>query len=185
MKKLLPLIATMMILPLALGASCAAFGVGKKSSAKPASLVKTASSGLPSDVPANHPAAPAVQGMIKKAIIKPEADSKFHGEKPVTRYELAVVLDRLVGYIEASRKPLKEIKFPVSKSMLSAPEGSSTRKSQASLIEGGFVTPKSVLFKAPGNAPITAKELAQITAEVTTRFSDRSLPVTKDISSVD
>jgi hypothetical protein len=150
------------------------------------SFASPAVSGItPPDVPANHPAASAVQGMIKKAIMKPGADGKFHGEQPVTRYELAVVIDRVVTSIEASRKPLKQGQFPVSSKEITAPQDHWAHKAQIRLASEGFASAKSPLFIAPGTAPITAKELAVVISEMTSRLSDRSLPPTKDALPVD
>lgn len=140
---------------------------------------------LPSDVPANHPAAPAVEGMIKKDILKTEADGKFHGAKPVTRYELAVVLSRFVDYIEQAKKPIKQTQFPVPKSAITAPAGTPAYDAQVRLIRDGFVPVSSPLLKAPVTGVVTAQDLGSIMAEVTSRISDRALPVTPNAGPVD
>jgi hypothetical protein len=136
---------------------------------------------LPPDVPATHPAAPAVQGMIKKAIIKPEADNKFHGNDPVTRYELAVVLDKFVTYIETAHKPVREVKYPVPSSAITAPAGHYAHDAQVRLVTDGFLPVSSPILKKPGTAIVTARELATVMATVNERLSDRSLPPTPDV----
>ena len=53
------------------------------------------------DVPAKHWASSSALSVTQKKLMTPDADGKFHGDRPVTRYELAVVLDRFVRYMEA------------------------------------------------------------------------------------
>ncbi len=141
-------------------------------------------SSLPVDVPANHPAAAAVQGMIKKAIIKPDTDNKFHGSQPVTRYELAVVLDRFVTYIETAHKPVKEVKYPVPSSALTAPAGHYAHDAQVRLLLSGFIPVSSPILKKPGTAVVTARELATVMGTVNERLSDRSLPPTPNAAPI-
>jgi hypothetical protein len=58
------------------------------------------------DVPPDHWAAPAVKQLAEQGILKGYPDSTFRGDRPITRYELAVALARFAEFIEASRKPL-------------------------------------------------------------------------------
>lgn len=139
----------------------------------------------PPDVPANHPGRAAVDGMVKKQIMRPDSSGKFNGSKPVTRYELAVILDKLITYVETSQKPIKESKFPVPTGSLTAPNGHWAHDAQERLVRDGFVPTSSPLLKKPGTEIVVAKELAQVLATVSTRLTDRSLPVTKDASPVD
>ena len=53
------------------------------------------SSPLPPDVPARHWAAGSVGRVEHEKIMGRDPDGRFHGDKPVTRYELAVTLDPL------------------------------------------------------------------------------------------
>ena len=55
----------------------------------------------PPDVPPGHFAAGAVGRVVKQSIMGTAKDGRFNGNQPVTRYELAVALDRFVQYIEA------------------------------------------------------------------------------------
>lgn len=140
---------------------------------------------LPSDVPANHPAAGAVEDLIKKGVVKPAPDSKFHGAQPVTRYELAVVLDKLIDYIEDAHKPIKQTKYPAPSSALTAPVGSAAREAQSRLLLDGFVPISSPLLVAKlGDSPVTASELATILGTVVNRLNDRSIPVTENAAPV-
>jgi hypothetical protein len=107
-----------------------------------------------------------------------EADGKFHGSQTVTRYELAVVLDRLVRDMEAAHKPLsarppQPVSLPHS---LPAAPAAALRH----LIGSGFLLPNTPLLKQPGTQPVTAAQLADALAQVTIRLSDRSLPPPKD-----
>jgi len=52
------------------------------------------------DVPADHWAAQAVAGVTAAGIMGGLPDGTFHGDRPVTRYELASALDRLLQKIE-------------------------------------------------------------------------------------
>ena len=55
-----------------------------------------------SDIPADSPAAQAVQALENPGIVKGFPDGTFRGDQPVTRYELAVVVSRMMKYFEAS-----------------------------------------------------------------------------------
>jgi len=52
------------------------------------------------DVPRTHWAYAAVQELAAKKIVKGEPDGKFKGNKPVTRFELAVTLAKFLKYLE-------------------------------------------------------------------------------------
>ena len=135
---------------------------------------------MPPDVPANHPAAPAVGSMIKMGIMKAQPDGKFHGKQPVTRYELAVVLDRFVNYIEESRKPIKSSVYPAPKSSVTAPVGTAAYDAQVHLLLNGFIPISSPLLKSPVTGTVTAQDLATILAGVAVRLSDRNLSGTNN-----
>ena len=64
------------------------------------------SSAAPRDLPPGHWAAGAVKRVVHENIMGTTPDGRFQGNQPVTRYELAVALDRFVHYVEAGRKPL-------------------------------------------------------------------------------
>ncbi len=59
-----------------------------------------------SDIPADHWARKAVEQMVKAGLIGKSGD-RFYGNKPVTRYELAVVLDRAQKRAEQSRESIE------------------------------------------------------------------------------
>ncbi len=129
----------------------------------------------PRGVPARHWAAPSVKRLAAKGILTGQADGQFHGNQPVTRYELAVALDRLVRYIEAGRKPLSP--GPArSGYALPARANPVTRAALGHLAANGFISPQSPLLHA--NKIVKASELTEILSQVTIRLSDRSLPPT-------
>ncbi len=130
---------------------------------------------LPKDVSTGHFAAGAVGRVTHEKIMGRDVDGRFQGNKPVTRYELAVTLDRFVRYVEAARKPLHPAEKP-------APVTVPARASKAEgaalthLVSQGFLPPGSPLLKKDGRQPVTANELSDALASVTIRLSDRAEP---------
>lgn len=143
--------------------------------AAPLALAAPKPAPLPKDVPAGHFAAGAVGRVTREKIMGREVDGRFRGDKPVTRYELAVTLDRFVRYVEAARKPL----HPAEKLV---PVTVPARASQAEgaalshLVSQRFLPTSSPLLKKDGRQPVTASELADALAAVTIRLSDRAEP---------
>ena len=140
--------------------------------------VLAASSPLPRDVPPGHWAANAVKQVTAKKLMTPTPDGNFRGNAPVTRYELAVTLDRLVRYIEASRQPLSAMPdAPVS---FPKPIPVPIQSALNHLVGGGFLPLTSPLVVKDGTQPVTAGELADALSQVTIRLADRSLPPPKN-----
>ena len=127
---------------------------------------------LPRDLPPHHWAAGSVKRVLHQNIMGTTPDGRFQGNQPVTRYELAVALDRFVQYIEAGRKPLHAQTFPVPKS-LAPTANSAQRQAITHLVSNGFLPAASPLL-TQGRAPVTAKELSDALASVTIRLSDRA-----------
>lgn len=129
---------------------------------------------LPKDVPPGMWAAGAVGRVTAAKIMSPDIHGDFNGSKPVTRYELAVVLDRLVRDIEAAHKPLSA----VPPSRVTVPKGTPTDAASAlkHLVGNGFLPADTPLMMKPGTAPVTARQTADALSAVTIRLSDRSLP---------
>ena len=128
---------------------------------------------LPKDVPTRHFAAGSVQHVLREKIMGRDLDGRFRGNKPVTRYELAVALDRFVRYVEAAHKPLhSELVQP----KVNVPPKATAIQQQAlhHLISYGFLPPQSPLLTKDGQAPVTADELSEALASVTLRISDRA-----------
>ncbi|HEX5324450.1 MAG TPA: S-layer homology domain-containing protein [Capsulimonadaceae bacterium] len=137
------------------------------------------------DVPTGNPAAPSVGQLHKHGVVIGYPDKKFHGDRSVTRYEMAVVLDRFVKYIEQGRKPLHTTSVPTTSSQASAPAGHWAHDSQLALIKGRFIPATSFLLQRPGNKPITAAQFSQALGATVNRVSDRSLPPTPDVDQVE
>lgn len=123
--------------------------------------------GLPRDVPAKHWAAGAVGRVTHEKIMGRDSDSRFRGDQAVTRYELAVTLDRFVRYIESARKPLRA-EIP------SASPKTAAGQAIQHLVNNGFLKPNSPLLLRSGNGKATAAELSDALASVTIRLSDRA-----------
>ena len=132
----------------------------------------------PSDVPTNHWAKPSVDRVTKEGLMSSD-NGKFRGDKPVTRYELAVTLDKLVRYIEAGRAPLHPTKRP---GTVSVPAGASRSVKEAirDLVGQSFLPADSPIVKGNGDAVVTADQLATALSQITIRLSDRSLAPEQD-----
>ena len=139
----------------------------------PVMAAPPAPSALSKDVSPRHFAAGSVQRVLREKIMGRDPDGRFRGNKPVTRYELAVALDRFVRYVEATRKPLhSELVQPKVSVPLKA--SAAQQKALHHLVSYGFLPPKSPLLTKDGQAPVTASELSAALASVTIRLSDRA-----------
>lgn len=133
------------------------------------------------DVPAGHWAAEAVAKMAGEGILtgyppaaapRPKA-TPFDGNKPVTRYELAVTLWRFVRYLNQAdgRK----------KGNLGAqlPDAKSPQDALAKLVSGGYL-PKNTPLAKEGGKNITASELADAMAQIITKVTEKKTPITPE-----
>ncbi|MBC7809243.1 MAG: S-layer homology domain-containing protein [Akkermansiaceae bacterium] len=141
------------------------------------------------DVPANHWAASSVSALVKAGIVNgygasPLAigapDKKkpaYDGNKPVTRYELAVTLYRFVQHMD------KVAKQPKSKTgaMVTPKTGADAVKQ---LVARGYLPANSPFVKnataAGGIKPVTADEFARALGDVLTKVQETRTPVSKD-----
>ena len=128
---------------------------------------------LPRDIPSQHWAAGSVKRVVHEKIMGTTPDGRFRGDQPVTRYELAVALDRFVRYMEAGRQPLHAQSFPAPKTLPSA-ANPIQRQALTHLVTNGFLPESSPLLLKTGPALVTAKELSDALASVTIRLSDRA-----------
>lgn len=141
-----------------------------------AALVAARVSASPaSDVPPGHWASASVKRLAAQKIMIGTAPCKFDGSKTVTRYELALALDRMVRYMEAGRKPLSP-GTPLPAAKLPAGANAPTKQALSHLTQGGFLPPSSPLLQA--NKTVTAQELTVALSSVVIRLTDRSLPPT-------
>jgi len=61
-----------------------------------------------SDVPANHWAYQYIQSLAADGIIDGYPDGKFKGDRPLTRYEMAVVVARAVAKLQENQSPVSK-----------------------------------------------------------------------------
>ena len=149
------------------------------------------------DVPKNHWAAESVQLVKADGVIKGYPDATFKGDKPVTRYELAVALERMIAFIEQSLKP--EVKAESGESgkvesgesrakspdnppiALSRPGIGAVSKGDPAqaLKAGGYILADSPLLTDPKKT-VSPTELAQALASVASRLIEKTIPPPKD-----
>src|ERR1700682_5333816 len=55
-----------------------------------------------SDVPANHWADQAIQSLAADGLVEGYPDGKFKGDRPLTRYEMAVLVARVIAKLQAN-----------------------------------------------------------------------------------
>ena len=65
-------------------------------------LGKGASATPFSDVPANHWAYQAIQSLAADGLVEGYPDGKFKGDRPLTRYEMAVIVARVIAKLQAN-----------------------------------------------------------------------------------
>jgi hypothetical protein len=147
-----------------------------------ATLVALASAGLSarpamaqaggfSDVPKTHWAAPSVTGLAATGIVAPQSGgTKYNGDRPVTRYELAVTLYKFVQYMErAGNQPRGKMKVEA----ITGPDA--VKK----LVAGGYLPANTPLAKEGGKT-VTANQLADAMATVITKIRAKKVPITPD-----
>lgn len=120
------------------------------------------------DVPVGHWAAPAVEQLVDHGVLLGYPDNKFDGDKPVTRYELAVALARFAEFIEAGRKPL----VPAKKSGAGQKGAKCPKWAQSSvdfLVENQFLPVDSPVI-SDGAKFTTIEDLAQSLACMSERI---------------
>ncbi|MBI2841951.1 MAG: S-layer homology domain-containing protein [Armatimonadetes bacterium] len=121
-----------------------------------------------SDVPLDHWAAPAVSQIAEMGIIKGYPDSTFKGDRPVTRYELAVAIARFAEFVDLALK-----------TVVSSPQKSATDKgvdcpvwarNSIELLRFNQVLPADSPIIREGQKAATAEDLAQALASLAARI---------------
>ncbi len=123
------------------------------------------------DVPKEHWAAESVKTLADAGVVKGYPDQTFKGDNHVTRYELAVALDGMIKFIQASFQP-------VTNTTGEAKPGDWAKSSAASLKAGGFLPPDSPVIKGD-DKPVTAEELGAALAAVSARLIELRVPSDK------
>lgn len=129
------------------------------------------SSTLPKDVPQGHWAADSVKKMTELGIMKGYPDGTFKGDAPVTRYELAVTLDRFIQMIQESRSPIADADSKINTDKMPKWAAPSLEK----LTAGGYL-PKNSPILTDGSKPVSAEELAEALAYVAAEIIRRDVP---------
>lgn len=124
-----------------------------------------------SDVPDDHWAAPAVKEVVARGIMKGFPDGTFRGDKPVTRFELAVTLARFMQQVEESLKDLKARTPKVSINLPIKPNHWAFADLQF-LVGRGYVPPDSVLLRDL-TKPVDTEIVGAVLAQALTGLVDR------------
>lgn len=141
-----------------------------------------------SDVPPTHWAAASVQKLASSGIIvgygatpfgpkqtpKPAGAKKaaYNGNKPVTRYELAVTLYRFVTYIERADRQKK-----MNNTVQAEPKTGAEAVKR--LIAGGYL-PTTTPLALEGGKSVTADQMAGALAQVIAKSREKTTPITPD-----
>lgn len=131
-----------------------------------------------SDVPGTHWAAASVTALKGKKIVLGTSPTTYSGDRYVTRYEAAALLDRFVHYIEQSKQPLHTGSLDQSK--MPTISNSWARPAMIDLAQNKFIAVNSPLLSPPGAADVTANQMSDALAQVSTRLADRATPATQD-----
>jgi len=140
-----------------------------------------------SDVPKDHWAADSIAKLVAAGIIaspgqqqkaaspsaaKAPTKPAYNGEKPVTRYELAVTLYRFVQYIDRADKQKK------SKMGAQAAPADGAAAVQRLIAEGYL--PKNTPLATEGTKTVTANQLADAITHVIVQSRVKATPITPD-----
>ena len=120
-----------------------------------------------SDVPSDHWAAPAVKRLAEQGVLKGYPDLTFRGDRPVTRYELAVALARFAEFIEAGRKPI--LPEEQRRSAPSQTQYLPWASDSIDFLKAGQFLPADSPVLTDGTKPVTGEDLAQALASVAAR----------------
>ncbi|MDH7601761.1 MAG: S-layer homology domain-containing protein [Armatimonadota bacterium] len=136
------------------------------------------------DVPADHWAAEAVQSLKEKGIVNGYSDGTFRGDKPVTRYELAVLLVRFTDFLTEtlgcpteSKQGSPAMTDPSNnKTSARGTPGAHLRNEPAkTLLRGGFIPQNSPLLTQSAKL-VTMEEVAEALASISMRLIELKVP---------
>jgi hypothetical protein len=127
-----------------------------------------------SDIPSNHWAAESVSKLVSAHILAgpptkkaAKTTAKYDGDKPVTRYELAVTLYRFVLVLDRAGKQKKS-------KMGADISGPNAVKY---LVDKGYL-PKDSPLTTDGSKVVTANQLADTMSQVIAKIKENSIPIT-------
>lgn len=129
------------------------------------------------DVPKDHWAADYVAKAASDGIMKGYPGEKFKGNKPVTRYELAVAIEKMIEVVENSLKP--ELKSqpksasPAPAKVSPKPKAESQDPAQK-LKAGGYIAENSPLL-SNCDKTVSPTELAQALSSVAEKLIENHI----------
>lgn len=151
------------------------------------------------DVPKDHWAADSVQIVKTDGVMNGYPDATFKGDKPVTRYELAAALERMIAFIQQGLKP--EVESGKSKAQsqgasaqppvpaakpntplaLSRPQDAAVSKGNPAqaLKADGYIAANSPLLSNQ-QKKVTPAELAQALSSVAAKLVEKTIPPPKN-----
>lgn len=135
-----------------------------------------------SDVPAGHWAAQSIAALAQRGIVQGRAGSgtaaapAYAGNKPVTRYEMAVTLYRFVQYMERADQQKRGNTRVQALPPIKNNEGALAVRR---LVAGGYL-PAATPFGTNGAALATADQFADALARIVQRRVEKRTPVSPD-----
>lgn len=133
-----------------------------------ASVAVASQTGGYTDVPSDHWAAPAVQRLSAAGYVPAAQERSFAGEKPVTRYEFAVVMDKFITAMSRAfiRKPTKKT---INASKIKGKVADGSQAAMVRLASEGYLPYYSPIFHGPDDT-ITPNQLTVALAQVSQRL---------------
>ncbi len=127
------------------------------------------------DVPEDHWAGDSLNLLSDMGILKGYPDGEFKGDRPVTRYELAVVLARVTELLAPIAQPKGETKKPVetANAVSGAPKWASD--ALAALKTGKYLGGDSPII-TDGSKAATAEDVAAALASISARIIEMKVP---------
>ena len=172
---------------------CAVFGAFASIAVAAVGAPATRAQSSFSDVPAGHWAAQSVQKLSERGIVSgypgrpggaalaPSTAKRqaYAGNKPVTRYELAVTLYRFVQYLErADGRKRGSAAAARAKSALPAAVKDGAEAVRRLVIAGYL--PADTPLGQNGSTLVTANQLADVMAQVLARATEKRTPITPE-----
>lgn len=123
------------------------------------------------DIPGSHKAAPAVQKLLEVGIIDISPDRKFRGKNPLSMYQMAVVMDKIMDKT-GKNKELEIV--PVENFYINVPEKHYAYKAVMDLVKLGlFIVPESKIFA--GDVKVTRATFYSYMAAFIERLQGKAL----------